>query len=482
MDEKEIETSAIHTSVTIDVPDLRRKQLEGLTSGVRLHNGKLRVRREIDDFIKDNDVTNIFMLGLDDLMKTDWRDPFSYFQIAGIHGKPHVAWQGVQPDLTGNPESGYCSHSSILFPTWHRAYLMMFEQALYLKMVDLANEYPEPWRRRYLDATNRFSLPYWDPFLPRKKLKNVHGYYFYQTGLPIILTIKTVMVRRAGNPNVKTELENPLCKFNFPPEPVIPRKAPPPRSANVPPADVSHHGGYRPDRDVPPQDGYRNSTHRQGDYNVGSYRQSGHSETGYRESIYREGGYVASGYRGSGYHESGYQEPGHQPASYQDSSHQQAGYTHVVTESDSYRQQNEHRPGYEVGSTTGESSYSHPTRGPPESGYEREHESYQALPQPTTTSHEKGHHGSEHQNDKPYVEDSHGGNSHSQYQPDHSHGSHGNDHVNPDYQPHHEEHQHHSTSDHTEQPVSAQHQQGETSKAPKDQRPSLKWEDLNVRG
>ena len=35
--------------------------------------------------------------------------------------------QGADPTGNVNPNSGYCSHSSVLFPTWHRAYLAMFE-------------------------------------------------------------------------------------------------------------------------------------------------------------------------------------------------------------------------------------------------------------------------------------------------------------------------------------------------------------------
>ncbi len=41
----------------------------------------------------------------------------------GIHGRPFVAWDGVN----GPYEKGYCTHSSILFPTWHRPYLALFE-------------------------------------------------------------------------------------------------------------------------------------------------------------------------------------------------------------------------------------------------------------------------------------------------------------------------------------------------------------------
>ena len=43
------------------------------------------------------------------------------------------------------------------------AYLAMLEQAIYLKMVEIAEQYPEPYRRRYLDAAAKFGLPYCKP-------------------------------------------------------------------------------------------------------------------------------------------------------------------------------------------------------------------------------------------------------------------------------------------------------------------------------
>ena len=128
-----------HDVRKIEVDQIRRAQAEGLICGVIPRNGQLRERKEIDDIIDRVDMTNIFMTALDGLMREDWRDPFSFFQIAGIHREPWTAWNRIQPgNDSENLQAGYCSHSSILFPTWHRAYLMMLEQSIYLRMVDLA--------------------------------------------------------------------------------------------------------------------------------------------------------------------------------------------------------------------------------------------------------------------------------------------------------------------------------------------------------
>jgi tyrosinase len=50
-----------------------------------------------------------------------------YFQIAGIHGRPYLPWDGVIGSGVVDPTRGYCTHGSILFPTWHRPYLALFE-------------------------------------------------------------------------------------------------------------------------------------------------------------------------------------------------------------------------------------------------------------------------------------------------------------------------------------------------------------------
>jgi Common central domain of tyrosinase len=44
----------------------------------------------------------------------------------GIHGEPFISWDDVNG--VDNPTfGGYCTHSSILFLTWHRPYLALYE-------------------------------------------------------------------------------------------------------------------------------------------------------------------------------------------------------------------------------------------------------------------------------------------------------------------------------------------------------------------
>lgn len=54
----------------------------------------------------------------------------SFFQIGGIHGLPYIPWDGVTGNKPFNPNAqwgGYCTHGSVLFPTWHRPYVMLYE-------------------------------------------------------------------------------------------------------------------------------------------------------------------------------------------------------------------------------------------------------------------------------------------------------------------------------------------------------------------
>lgn len=49
--------------------------------------------------------------------------------MVGIHGAPGLTWGGVEA-IPGNENIGYCNHVSILFPSWHRPYLALYEVCL----------------------------------------------------------------------------------------------------------------------------------------------------------------------------------------------------------------------------------------------------------------------------------------------------------------------------------------------------------------
>ena len=55
--------------------------------------------------------------------------PNSFFGVAGIHGLPFTPWDGAtsKPFDPNVQWGGYCTHGSVLFPTWHRPYVMLYE-------------------------------------------------------------------------------------------------------------------------------------------------------------------------------------------------------------------------------------------------------------------------------------------------------------------------------------------------------------------
>lgn len=92
---------------------------------------RILARRSIVDI--QNDYDNGDKIALEKLMRA-WKfvkelppdHPDSFFTIGGFHGEPFrgkgetsSAWWG-----------GYCQHGTVLFPTWHRAYLWRLEKAL----------------------------------------------------------------------------------------------------------------------------------------------------------------------------------------------------------------------------------------------------------------------------------------------------------------------------------------------------------------
>jgi tyrosinase len=60
---------------------------------------------------------------------TPQTNSISHFQIGGIHGLPYVQWEGAGSTrpVQGSQWGGYCTHGSVLFPTWHRPYVTLYE-------------------------------------------------------------------------------------------------------------------------------------------------------------------------------------------------------------------------------------------------------------------------------------------------------------------------------------------------------------------
>lgn len=101
----------------------------------------------------------LYLLGLQEFKKMSQNDPLSYYQIAGIHGRPYTPWNGNTFGSDGNGfGGGYCTHVSNLFLPWHRPYLALYEQQLYIHVQNVAKKYSTNAQ----NIAKNFRIPYWD--------------------------------------------------------------------------------------------------------------------------------------------------------------------------------------------------------------------------------------------------------------------------------------------------------------------------------
>lgn len=105
-------------------------------------------RLDIRELQKNADQWNLYLIAMERFMGKPREDPMSYYQLAGIHGRPFVQWnnQGLKHS------AGYCPHGQNTFGSWHRPYLAIFEvrspQCMLKIMTDNPLASPSPQRTR----------------------------------------------------------------------------------------------------------------------------------------------------------------------------------------------------------------------------------------------------------------------------------------------------------------------------------------------
>jgi tyrosinase len=132
-----------------------------------------------------NDYDNGNKQELETLMRA-WRgmkqlpsgDLRSFFILGGYHGEPFRGPGMTDPNYWG----GYCEHGTVLFPSWHRAYLYVLEKAL-----------------QSIPGCQSLMLPFWDECDP----------YSRSYGIPAALTWDTFVLDGETIPN-------PLKSFVLP--------------------------------------------------------------------------------------------------------------------------------------------------------------------------------------------------------------------------------------------------------------------------
>ncbi|EGX45615.1 hypothetical protein AOL_s00169g221 [Orbilia oligospora ATCC 24927] len=126
------------------------------------------VRKEIRQLINNRDQSefHLFLLALRRMQNMRTDDPLSYYQIAGIHGRPYMPWAGVTAPRGTNTNTGYCTHADVLFLPWHRPYLSLFEQSLWSSAAAVVEEIRQSGNtqlhKKYNDVLPSIRLPYWD--------------------------------------------------------------------------------------------------------------------------------------------------------------------------------------------------------------------------------------------------------------------------------------------------------------------------------
>ncbi|KAI9641438.1 hypothetical protein NHQ30_010245 [Ciborinia camelliae] len=111
-----------------------------------------------------------------------------------VSGRPYysrgnVSWNPAAPKI------GYCTHDDVLFPTWHRPYLALYEQVLAGHVQTIAAAYNDT---TYTTATSNFRIPYWD--------------WAAVPELPPVVSDTTVQI---NTPNGTQSVANPLLLYKF---------------------------------------------------------------------------------------------------------------------------------------------------------------------------------------------------------------------------------------------------------------------------
>jgi tyrosinase len=150
-------------------------------------NDGLRVRRSITDLLVDHDQGNTAPLDTlirawDGIQKLPPDDYNSFYTIAGYHAQPYrgagwgnAAWWG-----------GYCHHGNVLFPTWHRAYVLRLENAL--RSIPDCQDVTMPYWNEVGVETLRYGVPtiFLDAeytFADGTTIKNPLQSYFFQKAI-----------------------------------------------------------------------------------------------------------------------------------------------------------------------------------------------------------------------------------------------------------------------------------------------------------
>lgn len=149
---------------------------------------------------------NLYLLAMQRFKNQPQDNLKSYYQIAGIHGVPNIPWDGVSQNPNSKSAVGYCTHSSVLFPGWHRPYLALFEQTFFDNVQAIVQSFPAgPQRDAYAGAAETIRIPFWDWAAAPA------------SGLPTFPLIISGKYANVNTPTGQQTILNPLFRYDFHP-------------------------------------------------------------------------------------------------------------------------------------------------------------------------------------------------------------------------------------------------------------------------
>jgi tyrosinase len=168
-------------------------------------------RLEINVLVKNDKFFSLYVQALQLMYNTNQDAARSFFQVGGIHGLPYIPWDGAIGNPPFNPNAqwgGYCTHGSVLFPTWHRPYIMLYEQILQQHARTIAARYTvdqAAWKK----AAEDLRQPYWD---------------WAANSVPPAEVISLTQVTITTFNGQRVSVDNPLYRYRFHPiDPRFPR-------------------------------------------------------------------------------------------------------------------------------------------------------------------------------------------------------------------------------------------------------------------
>ena len=141
--------------------------------------------------------------------------PLNLTLYSGIHGEPLKPWD------TNTPKAfWYCAHGEPTFATWHRPYVLLYEQRLHEIMCSIIpNTFAEADHTAMFHAADTWRLPYWDWAIKKPDWDPDHPDSPKNLGpligpnVPFLLTQQEVEVKTLTG---VAPVANPMWKYEVP--------------------------------------------------------------------------------------------------------------------------------------------------------------------------------------------------------------------------------------------------------------------------